>query len=149
MRLESLFKKILFFLNQCEEILLVMLSFTATFLLILIMIVFANWASSLSNIADSSSILYLCSKSVITFVICNFLTILSIVTSIICVNMISLCKPFIMLNRIGLDTSSSTALSLYGIVSQMVWCLLQVFLCLNDVFISLIYIPLLLLYFNV
>ena len=42
--------------------------------------------------------LVLCSKSVITFVICNFLTILSIVTaSIICINMISLCKTFIML----------------------------------------------------
>ena len=104
--------------------------FAATFLLILIMIVFANLASSLSNIADSSSTSYLCSKSAITFVICNFPTILSIVTaSIICVNMNSLCKPFIMRNRIGLDTSSSTALSLHGIVSQMIWYLLQVFLC--------------------
>ena len=127
-----------------------MLSLAATFLLSLIMIVFANLALSLSNIADSSSTSYLCSKSVITFVICNFQTILSIVTaSIICVNMNSLCKPFIMRNRIGLDTSSSTALSLYGILSQMIWYLLQVFLCLNCVFISLIYMPLPLLYFNV
>ena len=51
-----------FFLNQCKEILLVMLSFAATFLLILIMIVFANLASSLSNTANSSSTSYLCSK---------------------------------------------------------------------------------------
>ena len=79
-----------------------------------IMIVFANLALSLllSNITDLSSTSYLCSKSVITFVICNFLTILSIVTSIICVNMVSLCKPFIMLNRIGLDTSQADCLGM-------------------------------------
>ena len=137
-------------LTQCKEILLVMLSFAATFLLILTMIIFANLASSLSNIADRNSTSYLCSKSVITFVICNFLTILSVITtSIIYVNMISLCKPFIMQNRIGLETSSSTALSLYGIVSQMIWYLLQVFLCLNRVLLSLIYILLPLLFFSV
>ena len=59
---------ILFFINYCKEILLVMLSFAATFLLILAMIVSANLASNHLNIVDLSLTSYLCSKSVITSV---------------------------------------------------------------------------------